>query len=51
MQSFNAKKKQYDVVNTRSTASDTKDPQAVNIRAMMAVFYNGIGPQDIGNTM
>ena len=30
---------------------DKKETEDVNLRAMMAVFYQGVGPRDIGNTL
>ena len=29
----------------------SQDPTETNLRAMMAVYYQGMGPRDIGNTM
>lgn len=51
IQSFNEKKTTYGAVNNKPPASDTNESQAVNVCATIAVYYNGVWPQDICNTM
>ena len=38
-------------VNAPPVLNSVKESDAVNLQAMMAVYYGGVGPRDIGNTM
>ena len=43
------KKEKYGVITTTPPAYSSTSSQEVNIRAIMAVYYQGAGPRDIGN--